>query len=97
MENGKQKVDKKGKPVFEQEEWTFERNKHFGGPGDVTIASSTVDGTTTIEIAIPNGKTTFPLRIGPNHTLAHAVYFAMPEQGVISVYEPCTLFRLTAE
>jgi hypothetical protein len=97
MEDGTQKVDKRGKPVFEQEEWKFDRVKHFGGPEDVAIACSTVDGTTTIEIAIPNGRTAFPLRIGPNHTLAHAVYFGMPEQGVISIYEPCTLFQLTAE
>ena len=97
MENGEPKRNERGRRVFEEEEWVFTRKKQFGGPEDIKIATAEKDGTTVIEVAIPNADETFPLRIGPNHTFAQAIYVGIPGRGAVSVYEPYAFFQVTAE
>ena len=97
MEDGEPKLNEHGRPIMKDDKWEFARQKRYGGPGDVEIASATEDGTTVVELAIPGTDGTFPLRIGPNHTFAQAIYVGIPERGAVSIYEPYTLFQITAE
>ena len=97
VEDGKPKLDDRGKPVMEDEKWEFARTKRFGGPEDVEIASTTDGGKTVVEVAIPSSNGAFPLRIGPNHTFAQTIYVGIPGRGAVSIYEPYTLFQVTAE
>ncbi|MEW6747743.1 MAG: fibronectin type III domain-containing protein [Planctomycetota bacterium] len=79
-----------------EEPWVFQRPKIYGDWHDITYVSTADGNKKLVEIAIPNGTGKMPIQIGPGHTAAICVDVGVG-RGTLSIYEPQTLFRTTAE
>lgn len=75
-----------------KDEWSFERPRWYGDKDGLEFAASADGAVQRLELAIPNGKGTFPIQAGPGHPIGLAVYVSIPDKGAVSMYEPYTFF-----
>jgi len=87
----------RNRPKKGEEQWEFQRPKIFGDWHDIKYVSTVSGNSKILEIAVPNGTGKTPVQIGPGHTAAICVDIGVNNTGTVSIYEPQTLFRTTAE
>jgi hypothetical protein len=77
--------------------FSWERPKRFGGVEDVTFAASRDGDRVLVELALPNGSATLPIKGGPGHPIGVAFYVRFADHGPLSLYQPYELFQTTWE